>query len=367
VAPLAHVETMSIAASRAARLANIVQATDDRPISLTSSKKLTFYIFGHPVTMSPSPDIHNVGFASNGFPHVYERCDREDVADVIRTIRSEACGGGSVTIPHKESVLPFMDELTEAAKQIGAVNTVIKLSNCRLRGDNTDWLGIKNQLEAKAPRFPAGTPLIAVICGAGGTAKAAAFALKKMGVSRVLIFNRTLERAERLAAEYGFEAVGELGALDALPRLDFVVDTLPGATEFVFPLPLLERFRPTCLEAAYIPRQTAFVRQALAAACPVVEGIEMLFEQGCAQCSIWTGRDAPRAAIAANLLTQLFSDNSAHPAAPKMEPRDAPPEALLRELNGTASVMSQPRTLLLLLAVTAVAVHVALVMRRSNN
>ena len=62
VAPLAHVETMSIAASRAARLANIVQATDDRPISLTSSKKLTFYIFGHPVTMSPSPDIHNVGF-----------------------------------------------------------------------------------------------------------------------------------------------------------------------------------------------------------------------------------------------------------------------------------------------------------------
>ena len=146
-----------------------------------------------------------------------------------------------------------------------------------------------------------------------------------------------------------------------------MVDTLPGATEFVFPLPLLERFRPTCLEAAYIPRQTAFVRQALAAACPVVEGIEMLFEQGCAQCSIWTGRDAPRAAIAANLLTQLFSDNSAHPAAPKMEPRDAPPEALLRELKGTASVMSQPRTLLLLLAVTAVAVHVALVMTRRSN
>ena len=78
--------------------------------------------------------------------------------------------------------------------------------------------------------------------------------------------------------------------------------------------------------------------------------------------------ECARAAIAANLLTQLFSDNSAHPAAPKMEPRDAPPEALLRELNGTASVMSQPRTLLLLLAVTAVAVHVALVMtRRSNN
>ena len=64
---------------------------------------LKYYIFGHPVLMSPSPDIHNTGFARNGSPHVYERFDTEDAAEVIRTVRGAGCGGGSVTIPHKES------------------------------------------------------------------------------------------------------------------------------------------------------------------------------------------------------------------------------------------------------------------------
>jgi hypothetical protein len=64
---------------------------------------LKYYIFGHPVLMSPSPDIHNTGFARNGAAHVYERFDTEDAAEVIRTVRGAGCGGGSVTIPHKES------------------------------------------------------------------------------------------------------------------------------------------------------------------------------------------------------------------------------------------------------------------------
>ena len=87
-----------------------------------------------------------------------------------------------------------MDELTESARRIGAVNTITKLADGRLRGDNTDWLGIKNQLEAKASPRAAGAAPIALICGAGGTAKAAAFALQKMGAGRVLIFNRTKAR-----------------------------------------------------------------------------------------------------------------------------------------------------------------------------
>jgi len=286
--------------------------------------------------MSPSPDIHNIGFAQNGFSNLtYERFDTEDASEVIRTIKSAGCGGGSVTIPHKESVMPSMDELTESAKSIGAVNTVSKLSDGRLRGDNTDWIGIKNQLEAKAPPRGPDAPIVAVICGAGGTARAAAFALKMMGASRVLIFNRTLERAQKLAADFGFEAIGSLEPLGNLPRLDFVVDTLPGSTEFTFPpaqAPILAKFKPTCLEAAYIPRRTAFVTQALNAGCRVVEGVEMLYEQGCAQCTIWTGQPAPRGAIACNLLQQLFGQQSEHPAASKMEPRNAPPDGITCEV-----------------------------------
>ena len=369
-------------------------------VTKSTPAPLKFYIFGHPVLMSPSPDIHNAGFTTNGAPHRYERYDTEDAAEVIRTVKGALCGGGSVTIPHKESVMPHMDELTDSARRIGAVNTITKLHDGTLRGDNTDWLGIKNQLEAKAPpRESKNTPIVALVCGAGGTAKAAAYALQQMGASRVLIFNRTKSRAEQLAADFGFEAIDDLSALgtslsrawlpcprpspppdhpppppplppsvtsrfsssshaaarqllqqplpkpqrtashrartaDALARLDFVVDTLPGSTGFTLPskqAAILAKFKPTCLEAAYIPRHTAFVKQALKAGCRVVEGVEMLFEQGCAQCTIWTGQPAPRSAIASALIEALFSKSSAHPAAEKMEPRDQPPDGLTCE------------------------------------
>lgn len=307
---------------------------------------LKYYIFGHPVLMSPSPDIHNAGFARNGFGHcTYERYDTEDAAEVIATIKGAGCGGGSVTIPHKEAVMPHMDELTESARRIGAVNTVTKLADGRLRGDNTDWLGIKNQLVAKAPAAGAAAPAVGLICGAGGTARAAAFALGKMGLGRVLVYNRTKARAEQLAADFNaafgsspaYEAIDDLAALDALGSLAYVVDTTPSSAGFTLPAALLTRLRPTCLEAAYIPRHTPFVAEALAAGCTVVEGVEMLFEQGCAQCEIWTARPAPRAAIAAALLRELFGDARTHPAAEKMEPRGSPPQGLLREVEAAGA------------------------------
>lgn len=329
---------------------------------------MKFFIFGHPVLMSPSPDIHNVGFQANGCPHTYERFDTEDASEVISTIRQVDCGGGSVTIPHKEAVLPYMDELTDAAKCIGAVNTISKLADGgQLRGDNTDWLGIKNQLEAKmSTQRTAGAPLVAVICGAGGTARAAAYALQAMGASRVMIFNRTLERAQKLAADFGFEAIADLSKLEGLSQLDIVIDTLPGSTGFTFPAAqaqLLFKHQPTCLEAAYIPRHTAFVTQALSAKCRVVEGVEMLFEQGCAQCALWTGKPAPRRAIAQKLLTRLFGATSDHPAAAKMEPRHAPPEGLTAELRG----QGVPWRPLGALAIVALAATAAVVFGRRSR
>jgi len=303
----------------------------DVPNVLARSKdqSLLFYIFGSPVTMSPSPDIHNAGFAENGFLHRYERCDA-DIGPVLDRVREDSCGGGSVTIPHKEAVVPHMDELGDAARVIGAVNTITKLVDNKLRGDNTDWIGIEKQIQS---RLTSATQdgLVCLLCGAGGTARAAAYALKHMGASRVMIYNRTKERAETLAKEFGFEALADLGDLAALDQLHIIVDTLPGATEFTLPdLTLLQRCKPVVLEAAYIPRQTAFVKQALEAGCEVIEGVEMLFEQGCAQCEIWTGLPAPRAKIAAALLDALFTEDSQHPARPKMQPIDVLPTSLVK-------------------------------------
>lgn len=161
---------------------------------------LEFYIFGTPVTMSPSPCIHTAGFRANGFPHRYTHCDSDDPAYVIKLCREPACGGGSVTIPLKESVIPELDTLSDVARKIGAVNTITKLRDGSLFGDNTDWLGIKTGLEA---RRSADAASVGLICGAGGTARAACHALQQMGVGHVLILNpRTPSRADAVAAEF---------------------------------------------------------------------------------------------------------------------------------------------------------------------
>ncbi len=161
---------------------------------------LEFYIFGTPVALSPSPCIHTAGFRANGFPHRYTHCDSDDPAHVIELCREPTCGGGSVTIPLKESVIPELDTLSEVARKIGAVNTITKLRDGSLFGDNTDWLGIKTGLEA---RRPADAASVGLICGAGGTARAACHALQQMGVGHVLILNpRTPSRADAVAADF---------------------------------------------------------------------------------------------------------------------------------------------------------------------
>jgi shikimate dehydrogenase len=120
----------------------------------------------------------------------------------------------------------------------------------------------------------------------------------------------------------------------SLGRLDFIICTLPGSTGYVLPddvVAIAAQHKPVVVEASYIPRHTAFVKQVAAAGCDVVEGIEMLFEQGCAQCETWTGAAASRRQIAKSLLAALFTRGSDHPASSKMEPLDTPPKAIQLE------------------------------------
>ncbi|CAE7418481.1 ARO1 [Symbiodinium natans] len=322
-----------------------------------ASESLQFFIFGSPVTMSPSPTIHGTGFSENLSPHVYGRFDTPDIEKVMAELRKPSCGGGSVTIPHKESIKEHMDELSDAARVIGAVNTVTKCSG-RFKGDNTDWLGIKNQLEARL-RGRKTDKLTCLLCGAGGTARAAAYAMKQMGATRVLIFNRTASRAQELAQEFGFEACPDLDSLQHVQDLHVVVNTLPGSTQFTLPdSSALRRCRPVVLEAAYIPRRTAFVCQALDAGCEVVEGIEMLFEQGCAQCEIWTQKPAPRSRIAQALLEALFKAGSTHPAFAKMEPYGELPTSLVAEAKQSTTNVRVYLAISAVLALTTMAIYV---------
>jgi len=277
----------------------------------------TWYIFGSPVGGSPSPTIHNAVFTTNLAPHKYERYDSPDALAAVAVLKSPTCGGGSVTIPLKEMLPPHMAHLSEAAKAIGAINTVTNHGGI-LHGDNTDWLGIKRQFERKLKSTSKGSgsePRTALILGAGGTARAACYALKAMGCSPVLIYNRTESRAEQLAKEFGVEVCKSILADDllALARLDLVMGTVPGAGEMTLPESVLTKFKPICFDAAYRPRDTALLRSAAASNCPTIEGVEMLFEQGCAQCQIWTRRSAPRKEIAEAMIRDCFSEGESIP------------------------------------------------------
>ena len=221
--------------------------------------ELQFYIFGQPVSMSPSPVIHTAGFRANGFAHTYTTCDTDSVAAVVTQIRDPGCGGGSVTIPHKETLIPLLDTLSDAARKIGAVNTVTKKASGELHGDNTDWLGIKRGLEGKRGGVSGAEASVGLVVGAGGTARAACHALQQMGVERVLILNpRTPSRAVAMAAGFAEPAgrvngvaEGQLAAaVEAAGRLDFVVNTLPGPAGYILPesvVPFVKRWRPATL------------------------------------------------------------------------------------------------------------------------
>src|SRR5581483_10375763 len=153
-------------------------------------------VFGHPVSHSLSPAMHNAAFAALGLPYVYVPFPvaPEEIGPAVRSLSSLGIVGVNLTIPHKESVLPFLDEITSEAREVGAVNTV-HCTEGRLLGDNTDGRGFYEPLRELGVTV-AGKRV--VVLGAGGAARAVVFRLAREG-AQITLANRTRERAERLA------------------------------------------------------------------------------------------------------------------------------------------------------------------------
>ena len=269
--------------------------------------KKAFYIFGSPTQHSPSPAMHNAGFAANGCAHSYTVCETADAEEALRVLRQPGCGGGSVTIPLKEALMPHVQRLSPSAAAIGSLNTLTVADDGTINADNTDWIGIKSLLEpALHARGVANRDCCALVMGGGGTARAACYALQQMGVGALHVYNRSADKAVALAAAFGGAHCAELaGGVEAMERLDVLVSCVPGSAGLSLPPPLLRKLRPLVLDAAYRPRETPLLRDASAAGCTTLEGVEMLFEQGCAQCAIWTHRPAPRREIAEGLVAFL--------------------------------------------------------------
>ncbi|KAJ2593690.1 3-dehydroquinate dehydratase (3-dehydroquinase) [Coemansia sp. RSA 1722] len=272
----------------------------------------SFYLFGSPIRQSPSPAMHNAGFASVGLPHAYALLETDAVDDQIAaTVRADGFGGASVTIPHKQAIIPLLDSLTPAARRIGAVNTVIPVDAVdgrrTLIGDNTDYLGIVGCLRqtrvdftqnAAVPDFAASS---ALLIGAGGTARAALYALHTLGVRTVVIFNRTPARAQELATEFAslFDSLVAVAQLEdaASVKPAYIVGTIPGC-DLAIPDELFAQPVGVALDMAYKPRWTPLLEAAQKRRWKIVHGVDVLIEQGIHQFEKWTHLTAPVADMA---------------------------------------------------------------------
>ncbi|KAG5461229.1 MAG: type I 3-dehydroquinase-domain-containing protein, partial [Olpidium bornovanus] len=281
-------------------------------IGLLPARK--YFLFGCPIAQSPSPALHNAGFRALALPHVYALYETGDAANLEPVMRSAEFGGASVTIPHKVDVAGMMDSVSPAARAIGAVNTVVAVDGpggrTLLFGDNTDWLGIHDCVARKV-----GGDLAALrgedglVIGAGGTARAAVYALKELGLRTVRIWNRTYAKAADVARELGAEAAESL-ALLAAPAV--VVATVPAEAQE----PIREALRGlferaaagaggarqdgettlaarVAVEMAYRPTYTPFALAASNKGYSLETGLGVLVAQGLRQFEIWTGKRPP--------------------------------------------------------------------------
>jgi shikimate dehydrogenase len=250
-------------------------------------------VLGHPVSHSRSPAMQTAALEALGLGDdwSYEAIDVDPAEFDARTrdLPHQGFAGVNVTIPHKEAALAVADEASDAAQQIGASNT-LSFAEGRIRADNTDAAG----LLAALPRpVDGGT---ALVLGAGGSARAAVWALAGQGAS-VSVWNRTAERAEDLARDLAGAAVSGEVAREA--SYDVIVNCTAIGMKDEDPFEQLpldpERFNAdiVLVDLVYAGSESRLVAEARARNATAIDGLEILVRQGAESLRIWTGMDPP--------------------------------------------------------------------------
>lgn len=252
------------------------------------------FIIGHPVAHSRSPLIHGTWLAEHGLAGSYERVDVApvDLPGFVLRLRAGEFTGGNVTVPHKEAMLPLVDEVSAAARAIGAVNTLWR-DGGRICGDNTDVAGFLAHLDASASGWDE-KGRTALILGAGGAARGIAFGLKARGFDRIVLVNRSRRRADDLAAALGAPLVAaDWAQRHALVgEADLIVNTTALGMQGQPPLDLdLARLRPGTIvdDIVYVPLKTPLLVDTERRGGVAVDGLGMLLHQAVPGFARWFG------------------------------------------------------------------------------
>ncbi|KAI7861702.1 EPSP synthase-domain-containing protein [Spinellus fusiger] len=303
--PITHPALPSKAAPGQLSLASIHQAR--HLLGLLPARN--FWLMGTPIQHSMSPTLHNTGFTTLGLPYTYGLLECPMIEYAEDALKDPGFGGASITIPHKVSVMRHLDETTDNAKLIGAVNTVFVREATvnghlirRLIGDNTDFLGVIRRVQPLM-LDPSHPPAEGLVLGSGGTARAGLYALYKMGIKKIYIWNRTIQKAYELQSifEKHFSII-VIDSLETPMAPGVIVSTVPAESGIELPEKVYGGIKGIICDMAYKPRRTKLLLQAERKGWSCVEGIEVLIEQGVAQFEIWTGKRAPVDRIEAQVM-----------------------------------------------------------------
>ncbi|MBU9722535.1 MULTISPECIES: shikimate dehydrogenase [Bacillaceae] len=268
-------------------------------------------VIGYPISHSLSPLMHETAFKELNLEMAYHafHVHPDRVEEAIAGIRGLGIKGINVTIPHKVSVIPYLDEVDELAKEIGAVNTIVNESG-RLKGYNTDGEGfVRSLLEADVVLSDKRVLMV----GAGGASKGVSLALAQHGLKEIVITNRTYSKGEELAENCSKFAVSSALSLeeakDKLNDFDIIINGTsmgmkPHEDKTPISLDNLSDNAVVC-DLIYTPLKTKWLLEAELRGATILNGVEMFVYQGALAFEKWTGMKAPIEVMRNAVLRQL--------------------------------------------------------------
>ncbi|TDO92239.1 shikimate dehydrogenase [Halanaerobium saccharolyticum] len=269
-------------------------------IFIPNSETKLYGLLGKTLSHSISPSLHNNGFRDLGINAIYLMLETkdQDLEEYINSLKNLGFDGWNVTIPHKESIIPYLNGFSSLARAAGAVNTVLNRKG-RLTGYNTDVIGFQRQIEESGVKVK---DKRAVVIGAGGAARAVIAAMVQLDLADITIINRTVENAEELAKlfreenakqNFDFCSLDEQEYAEPLKAADLVVDTTPvgmysNNIENIVINPDYLHQEQLVIDLVYNPLKTKILKEAEKRGAQIGNGLPTLIYQAEASFKLWT-------------------------------------------------------------------------------
>lgn len=233
--------------------------------------------------------MHNAAFKYMNLPYTYVSFEPDNIEDTIKAMKNLGIRGLGVTMPFKQAIIPYLDDLDSAAREIGAVNTVVNEEG-RLKGYNTDSYGALTTLHEATDLKDKKV----VILGAGGVARTIIWSLLKY-TKDVIVYNNNQKSGKEVAEAFGVVFAGEIALLNSDIEYDILINCTSVGFKSSETIVTADRIRPSTfvMDVVFLPTCTTFLKEAKSVGCVTLSGTRMIMHQACKQFELYTGVAAP--------------------------------------------------------------------------